>query len=166
MPTTRRSRTVADVPERVWETVSDPYHLPRWWPRVERVEAVVGDRFTEVLTTDRGRSVRADFKVLESRAPERRVWEQELVGTPFERVFAVARTEVALAPDGEGTRVTLVVRQRLRGAARLGGCWMRPSRRGGACRGGGMRGGGGGEDGHAGPVSPRALRWLESELGA
>jgi hypothetical protein len=29
MPTTRRSRTVADVPERVWETASDPYHLPR-----------------------------------------------------------------------------------------------------------------------------------------
>jgi uncharacterized protein YndB with AHSA1/START domain len=123
MPTTRRSRTVADVPERVWETVSDPYHLPRWWPHVERVEAVVGDRFTEVLTTDRGRSVRADFRVVESRAPELRVWEQEVAGSPFERIMASGRTEVALAPDGEGTRVTLVVRQRMRGTARVAG-WI------------------------------------------
>jgi uncharacterized protein YndB with AHSA1/START domain len=123
MPTTRRSRTVADVPERVWETVSDPYHLPRWWPRVERVEAVVGDRFTEVLTTDRGRSVRADFRVVESRAPELRAWEQEVAGSPFERIMASARTEVALAADGDGTRVTLAVRQRMRGTARLAG-WI------------------------------------------
>ena len=123
MPTTRRSRTVADVPERVWETVSDPYHLPRWWPHVERVEAVVGDRFTEVLTTDRGRSVRADFRVVESRAPELRVWEQEVAGSPFERIMASARTEVALAPYGDGTRVTLVVRQKMRGTARFAG-WI------------------------------------------
>jgi uncharacterized protein YndB with AHSA1/START domain len=123
MPTTRRSRTVADVPERVWETVSDPYHLPRWWPRVERVEAVVGDRFTEVLTTDRGRSVRADFRVVESRAPELRAWEQEVAGSPFERIMASARTEVALVADGDGTRVTLAVRQRMRGTARLAG-WI------------------------------------------
>jgi uncharacterized protein YndB with AHSA1/START domain len=123
MPTARRSRTIAAAPEQLWKIVADPHHLPRWWPRVERVEAVRGDHFTEVLATDRGRSVRADFKVLESHAPERRVWEQELVGTPFERVFAAARTEVALAPGPEGTRVTLVVRQRLRGSARLGG-WV------------------------------------------
>ena len=123
MPTARRSRTIAAAPEQVWTTVADPHHLPRWWPRVQRVEAVRGDHFTELLATDRGQSVRADFKVLESRAPERRVWEQELVGTPFERVFAGARTEVALAPDAGGTRVTLVVRQKLRGSARLGG-WV------------------------------------------
>jgi uncharacterized protein YndB with AHSA1/START domain len=123
MPTTRRSRTVADVPERVWETVSDPYHLPRWWPHVERVEAVVGDRFTEVLTTDRGRSVRADFTVVESRAPDFRAWEQEVAGSPFERIMAFARTEVALAPDGAGTRVTLTVRQQMRGTARFAG-WI------------------------------------------
>ena len=123
MPTTRRSRTVADVPERVWETVSDPYHLPRWWPRVERVEGVRGDHFTEVLTTGRGRSVRADFRVVESLAPERRAWEQEVAGSPFERIMAGARTEVLLAPDGAGTRVTLAIRQQMRGTARFAG-WM------------------------------------------
>jgi carbon monoxide dehydrogenase subunit G len=123
MPTTRRSRTVADVPERVWETVSDPYHLPRWWPRVERVEGVQGDQFTEVLTTDRGRSVRADFRVVESLAPERRAWEQEVAGSPFERIMVTARTEVLLAPEGGGTRVTLAIRQQMRGTARFAG-WM------------------------------------------
>jgi carbon monoxide dehydrogenase subunit G len=123
MPTTRRSRTVDDVPERVWETVSDPYHLPRWWPRVERVEGVRGDYFTQVLTTDRGRSVRADFRVVESRAPERRAWEQEVAGSPFERIMITARTEVLLAPDGGGTRVTLAIRQQMRGTARFAG-WM------------------------------------------
>ena len=123
MPTTRRSRTVADAPERIWETVSDPYHLPRWWPRVERVEAVTADRFTEVLTTDRGRSVRADFRVVESRAPERRAWEQEVAGSPFERIMVSAHTEVRLAPDGGGTRVTLAIRQQMRGTARFAG-WV------------------------------------------
>jgi uncharacterized protein YndB with AHSA1/START domain len=107
----------------VWETVGDPYHLPRWWPRVERVEGVKRDRFTEVLGTEGGRAVRADFRVVESRAPSRRVWEQELEGSPLERVFAASRTEVALEPDAAGTRVTVVVRLRLRGAGRLGG-WV------------------------------------------
>jgi carbon monoxide dehydrogenase subunit G len=123
MPTTRRSRTVAAVPERVWEIVGDPYHLPRWWPRVERVEAVTEDRFTEVLATERGRSVRADFRVVESVAPERRAWEQELAGSPFERIMAAARTEVRLEPEGAGSRVTIHVRQQMRGTARFG-AWM------------------------------------------
>jgi carbon monoxide dehydrogenase subunit G len=125
MPTARRSRTVAAPPERVWGTVGDPHHLPRWWPHVQRVEAVTDDHFTEVLATKDGRSLRADFRVVDSRAPERRAWEQELAGTPFERVFAAASTEVKLLPDGEGTRVTLVVRQQVRGSARLGGFMVR-----------------------------------------
>jgi uncharacterized protein YndB with AHSA1/START domain len=129
MPTTRRSRTVAAVPEQVWETVGDPYHLPRWWPRVERVEAVTADHFTEVLSTDRGRSVRADFRIVESRAPERRVWEQEVAGSPFERIMLSSRTEVALAPHEGGTRVTLVLRQQMRGTARFAGWIVRRAAR-------------------------------------
>ena len=125
MPTARRSRTVAAPPERVWEVVGDPHHLPRWWPKVTRVEAVTDERFTEVLSTQDGRSLRADFRVVDSRAPERRVWEQELDGTPFERVFAAASTEIKLLPDGDGTRVTVVVRQQVRGSARLGGFMVR-----------------------------------------
>jgi uncharacterized protein YndB with AHSA1/START domain len=125
MPTARRSRTVPAPPERVWEIVADPHHLPRWWPRVTRVEAVTDEHFTEVLGTQDGRSLRADFRVLDSRTPERRVWEQEVQGTPFERVFAASSTEVKLLPDGDGTRVTLVMRQQLRGSARMGGFMVR-----------------------------------------
>jgi uncharacterized protein YndB with AHSA1/START domain len=123
VPTARRSRTIGAAPERVWETVGDPHHLPRWWPRVQRVEGVRRDRFTEVLQTKSGRLLRADFRVVESRAPARRVWEQQLEGSPFERVFRTSRTEVALEPDAAGTLVTIVVALRLRGPGRFGG-WV------------------------------------------
>jgi len=119
----RRSRTVAAPVDDVWRIVRDPYHLPRWWPRVERVEGVTDEQFTEVLSTDHGRSVRADFRIVESLAPERRVWEQEVAGSPFERIMFSARTEVVLAPHQGGTRVTLVLRQEMRGTARVAG-WV------------------------------------------
>jgi uncharacterized protein YndB with AHSA1/START domain len=126
VPATTRSATIPALPEQVWRTVCDPHHLPRWWPRVQRVEAVDPERFTQVLATDKGRSVRADFRVLESRAPAVRRWAQEVEGSPFERVLRSAEVEVRLEPDGTGaTRVTLTVRQRLRGAGALGGFMVR-----------------------------------------
>jgi uncharacterized protein YndB with AHSA1/START domain len=126
VPRTSRSATIPALPEQVWRTVFDPHHLPRWWPRVQRVEGVEAGRFTEVLSSDRGRSVRADFRVLESRAPEVRRWAQEIEGSPFERLLRSAETEVRLAPDGAGaTRVTLTVRQKLRGAGALGALMVR-----------------------------------------
>jgi uncharacterized protein YndB with AHSA1/START domain len=129
VPTTRRARTLAASPEALWETVGDPHHLPRWWPRVARVEAVEAGRFTAALATDRGRTVRADFVVVASEPPVVRAWEQELAGTPFERVLAAARTEVRLGVDAAGTRVTLELRQRLRGMSQLGGFMLRRANR-------------------------------------
>jgi uncharacterized protein YndB with AHSA1/START domain len=129
VPTTRRSRTIGATPEQVWRTVCDPHHLPRWWPRVQRVEAVERDRFTEVLGTDRGRSVRADFRVLTSRAPEVRAFRQEIEGSPFERLLRSAETEIRIEPDGAGTRVTLTLRQRLRGFGALGGFMVQRANR-------------------------------------
>jgi len=35
-----RKRTIAAPVAEVWRLVSDPYNLPRWWPRVGRVENV------------------------------------------------------------------------------------------------------------------------------
>src|SRR4051812_33159959 len=102
MPTTRRSRTIGATPEQLWRTVCDPHHLPRWWPRVQRVEAVDAERFTEVLSTDKGRSVRADFRVLESRAPEVRRFPQEVEDSPFERLLRSAETAIRPAPGGAG----------------------------------------------------------------
>jgi carbon monoxide dehydrogenase subunit G len=130
VPRVRRSRAIPATPEQAWRTVCDPHHLPRWWPRVQRVEAVEGDRFTEVLTTDKGRAVRADFRVVESTAPEVRRWTQDVEGSPFERLLHSAETEVRLAPDGEGgTRVTVTIRQRLRGLGVFGGFLVRRATR-------------------------------------
>ncbi len=44
VPSARRSRTIAARAEQLWELIGDPHHLPRWWPRVERVEDVEGGR--------------------------------------------------------------------------------------------------------------------------
>jgi carbon monoxide dehydrogenase subunit G len=126
----RRSRVVPAPPDDIWVTVGDPYHLPRWWPRVERVELVQGDGFTELLRTDKGRAIRADFRVVQSRRPELRRWRQEVAGTPFEGILAWSETEVRLEPEGAGaTRVTLEQEQQLRGMARLGGVMARRAAR-------------------------------------
>jgi uncharacterized protein YndB with AHSA1/START domain len=135
MPTARRSRTVPAPPDQVWRVISDPHHMPRWWPLVKRMEGVSGDEFTQVLTTRKGRLVRADFRVLASDPPGReattgrRVWEQEVVGTPFERVLGEAITEVMLEPAGGATKVTIVLTQRLRGYSRSGGFLLRRATR-------------------------------------
>lgn len=121
MPTTRVSRTLAASPETVWEVVADPWHQARWWPRVVRMEAVGDGRFTQVLGTAKGRGVRADFHVLAVQEPVLLRWEQELEGTPFERLLAEAQTAIELTPaqDGAATSVTIELRQRLLGWSRL-----------------------------------------------
>jgi uncharacterized protein YndB with AHSA1/START domain len=129
MPTTRRTRTLAAPPAAVWTIVGDPYHLPRWWPRVDRVEAVAGDRFTELLRAKSGRAVRADYRVAERRKERLMRFEQELEGSPFERVLAEASTEIALEPGAGGTVVTIALRQRLRGLSRFGGFLVRRASR-------------------------------------
>ena len=130
MPTTRRSRVLDAPPERVWELVEDAYHMSRWWPGVERMEGVDEDRFTQVHKTSKGRGVRVDFKVLESQPPSperggRRSWEQEVIGTPFERVLNEAITEVEVVPDERGTLVEIALVQKLRGTSRFGGFMLR-----------------------------------------
>ncbi len=105
--------------QELWEVIGDPHHLPRWWPRVARVEDVEEDAFTEVMRTSKGKLVRADFELV-ARDEEAHVlrWAQRVQGTPFERVLAAAETEVRLAqePGDPGTtEVTIELRQVLRG---------------------------------------------------
>lgn len=122
MPTTRRTRAIAAPAQEIWELIGDPHHLPRWWPRVARVEAVEGDAFTEVLASPRGRLVRADFRVVahDERALVLR-WSQQIEDTPFARVLTAAETELRLEQAGAATNVTIELRQALRGLfARLG----------------------------------------------
>jgi uncharacterized protein YndB with AHSA1/START domain len=136
MPTTRRSRTVQAPPEQVWEVVADPAHMPRWWPEVKRMEGVEEDRFTQVFSTRKGRAVRMDFRLVASQPPGpggdppgRRAWEQEIAGTPFERVLGEAVTEVLVEPEDGRTRVTIALRQKLRGYSRTGGFLLRRATR-------------------------------------
>lgn len=143
MPTTRRSRTIAASPQELWEVVRDPHHLPRWWPRVTRVEDVEDGAFTEVMRTRKGKVVRSDFNVVRVDAGERALlWAQRVQGTPFARLLKSAETEVWLASvpasgldagahgergaAGPATEVTIELRQALTGFfPRFGGLMVR-----------------------------------------
>ena len=130
MPEVRRALTVRASREEVWALVSDPFHLPRWWPATARVEDATEDAWTSVLRTPGGKTVRADFTRVEALAPRRIAWRQELEESPFERVFSSAVTAIELEPDGAGaTRVELTAVERLRGRYRLGGWLVRRAAR-------------------------------------
>ena len=131
MPTTRRSRALQAAPEAVWRVAGDPNHLPRWWPRVQRVENVTEGEFTAVYGTSKGRPVRGDYRVVEHEPPRRRRWAQRVEGSPFERFVRALETEVEVAPEASGTGavVTLTVMQKLRGLSRLGGFLARRATR-------------------------------------
>jgi uncharacterized protein YndB with AHSA1/START domain len=128
----RRTRVVNAPIGDVWTVIADAYQMPRWWPQVERVEAVDDDRFTQVFVSKRRRTVRADFRLVASEPPDaggrpgHRTWRQELKGTPFERVLHESITEVVVEPaPEEATRVTIGQRHKLRGSSRLGALSMR-----------------------------------------
>jgi uncharacterized protein YndB with AHSA1/START domain len=131
VPTTRSTRAIAAPAGEIWELIGDPHHLPRWWPRVARVESVEADAFTEVLASPRGRMVRADFRVvaLDERALRLR-WAQQIENTPFARLLSSAETELRLEPAGRGTDVTIELHQKLRGLfANLGASRVRRAAR-------------------------------------
>jgi uncharacterized protein YndB with AHSA1/START domain len=153
MPTVKRTRTIAASPGELWDVLGDPHHLPRWWPRVQRVEAVGEEDFTQVLISEKGKMVRADFKLVDVVAERRVVWAQQVEGTPFERVLKSAETEITLTgsgaaagdttgaawaavagsdskredrtSDGPATAVTIELRQELQGFRGSGALSMR-----------------------------------------
>jgi len=123
MPDASRSRTIAASAGDLWDVISDPHHLPRWWPRVSRVEDVEQDAFTEVLKTAKGRSC----------APTSS-WSRPTSSPAGHVVSAGAghsvRTPTAVGGDGgapggghrQATKVTIELRQVLNGGfPRFGG---------------------------------------------
>src|SRR4051812_2174319 len=102
MPTATRRATVDAPPAVVWQTVADPHQLPRWWPRVERVEGVSGQGFTQVMRSKRGALVRADFRIGRRNKPRLVEWSQDVVGTPFAGLLKASVTTVALEDDPAG----------------------------------------------------------------
>ncbi|HST68957.1 MAG TPA: SRPBCC family protein [Solirubrobacterales bacterium] len=128
-----RTRTVEAPPREVWKLVSDPYSLPRWWPRTTRVENVDAKggrraRWTKVLATAEGRGVRADFRCVSAAEAERYVWEQELAGTPFEKHLKALQVEIRMREQEGGTEVSLSEEQSLKGMSKLGSPLMRKAR--------------------------------------
>lgn len=115
----RREALLAAAPEAVWRVVSDPTRLPAWWPGVSRVEEVTDDAWTKVFTSPKGKSVRADYTLVEAEPGERLLWRQEVEESPFERILAMSSTELLLGEDDGGTRVTIALEQRPRGWGRL-----------------------------------------------
>ncbi len=125
-----RRRRIAAPASALWAVITDPYHLPRWWPNTERVENVSEGEptersWTQVLGTRGGRGVRADFRCIDSSDGERYVFEQTVEGTPFERFVRRARTEIELEPQNGDTKVTMALDRRLKGLSRLGSPMMR-----------------------------------------
>jgi uncharacterized protein YndB with AHSA1/START domain len=130
VPEVTRERRIAAPAERVWDLVSDPFYLPRWWPATARVEDATQTAWTSVLKTPRGATVRADFTRTAYEPLRRIAWRQELEESPFERVFSSAETAIRLDPEGqEATRVAVVTAERLRGRYRLGGWLVRRAAR-------------------------------------
>ena len=142
MPTASASRRSPRRLRSCGRIISDPHHLPRWWPRVERVEDVDGGAFTEVMRTRKGKTVRADFDLVRADEPAGTVrWEQRLVGTPFAGVLSSSETELRVLPAQQdaASDVTIEMRQELNqqtvtiagaGACRASapGCFAAPPR--------------------------------------
>ena len=144
MLSARASRRIQAPVEQLWDVICDPHHLPRWWPRVTRVEAVEDGAFTEVMKTRKGKTVRADFNLVHADPDSLSVrWDQHVEGTPFAAVLRTSETELKLArgtpePVLEGdswgkasTEVTIELRQTLNGQRErgLGGYMVRRAAR-------------------------------------
>ena len=128
--TVKRYRVIDAAPEAVWDLVSDPHHLPRWWPQVQRVEEVTDDAWTKVLKSPKGKTVRADYTRLESRPGRRVVWRQEVEESPFEAILEEAVTTISIEPEGDdATRVELRSEQELAGRYRYGGFLLKRATR-------------------------------------
>ena len=115
----RRETVVPRAPDEVWQVVSDPAQLPRWWPGVTRVEDASALAWTTVLTSPKGKSVRMDYSRVEATEPTRLVWRQEVAASPFERILEEATTSLELAQTESGTRVAIELEQKPRGWARF-----------------------------------------------
>ena len=126
MPQAQRQRVIGATPADVWRTAGDPRHMARWWPKARRMEAVDERGFTQVLQTEKGRDVRADFVVTVIEPIHELRFQQELIGTPFDGLLSHAETAVMLSENAPGaTTVTISMTRKLRGLARFGGVIMR-----------------------------------------
>jgi uncharacterized protein YndB with AHSA1/START domain len=116
----RRERVVSALPAELWRVVSDPARLPAWWPGVSRVEEASREAWTTVLVSPKGKTVRADYSLVEADEPQSLLWRHEVAASPFERLLHESTVRIELDPEASGgTRVRITLDQRPRGWARF-----------------------------------------------
>ena len=96
MPSFHDTTTSAAPPEEVWKLLYDPARFPEWWTGVATVDQEAPDRYT--MYPD-GYPDFPMAQLLETQRQEQRVTVSCLVSD--------LRFEWRLAPDGEGTLITV-----------------------------------------------------------
>ena len=103
VPVVSRSRTVPAAPERLWTAVAGPRAPARVVARASSASRTPhARRGPPCSVTPKGRTLRADYTLLESDHPRRLRWRHEVEESPFERILASSVTELELEPAGGG----------------------------------------------------------------
>jgi uncharacterized protein YndB with AHSA1/START domain len=125
---TVRRRAIPASQAEAWSVISDPHHLPRWWPETQRVENVTGSgegmSWTQVLGTRRGRGVRADYTCTDWNEGSAFGFDQAIAGTPFEKHLRAQHVLISVTGGEGGSEVSIQRDLSLRGISRLGGPMM------------------------------------------
>ena len=109
-----RSRYVSASPAALWEIVSDPDRFTEWYPTVEGFEVLQGaglGRRQRLFSTWGGRQAEIDQVVTAFDPGRTLAWRHEaerLDGRPAPVFARATHFTVRLAPEGAGTRVTLL----------------------------------------------------------
>lgn len=126
MPTTRENKQLPAPARDVWGMVSDPYRMPEWWPRVERVEGVSEGEFTQIMRSKHGRIVRGDFRILVNDDAKMLLEIEQLIeGTPFESVLSRSTAKIEIEDAGGTCEVIVQLEQTpASGLARIGSMFI------------------------------------------
>lgn len=133
MPRVSRNLEIPVAIDLVWDFVSRPGNLAKWWPRVIRVEGIVGQpgtrglTWTSLLEADSGRRVRLDFRATGADPPRAFSWIQELADTRFEQHLKRQEYLIHLEGATGGTVLELTAETDLKGTAKLASLTLRKS---------------------------------------
>ncbi len=109
-----RRRYVAASPAALWEIIGDPDRFTEWYPTVESFEVLEGaglGRRQRLFSTWNGRQAEIDQVVTAFEPGRTLAWRHEaerLDGRPAPVFARATHFTVRLAPEGPGTRVTLL----------------------------------------------------------
>lgn len=133
MPRVSRQLEVPLAIGQVWNFISRPENLARWWPRIVRIEGLAGQpgtsglKWTSLLEADSGRRLRLDFEAVRVESPSLFSWQQELADTQFEKHLRRQEYLIQLEDRGDSTGIDLIAETELKGSARLAGLTLRKS---------------------------------------